>query len=116
MAKRGRQPNMSFFAFTATPKHKTLAIFGRGGEPFHRYTMRQAIEEGRASDVAWTSRTLTDTAYSFSGLMPNTDYQVRVKAVCSGGTTYSSWARYMFHTYCLPQAIGNTQVTYNFDQ
>jgi type I restriction enzyme R subunit len=51
MAKRGRQPNMSFFAFTATPKHKTLAIFGRGGEPFHRYTMRQAIDEGFIEDV-----------------------------------------------------------------
>ncbi|HIO30266.1 type I restriction endonuclease subunit R [Marinobacter salarius] len=51
MAKRGRQPNMSFFAFTATPKHKTLAIFGRGGDPFHRYTMRQAIEEGFIEDV-----------------------------------------------------------------
>jgi len=42
---------MSFFAFTATPKHKTLAIFGRNGEPFHRYTMRQAIEEGFIMDV-----------------------------------------------------------------
>ncbi len=51
MAKRGHQPNMSFFAFTATPKHKTLAIFGRNGEPFHRYTMRQAIEEGFIMDV-----------------------------------------------------------------
>ncbi len=51
MAKRGRQPNMSFFAFTATPKHKTLAIFGRNGEPFHRYTMRQAIEENFIMDV-----------------------------------------------------------------
>lgn len=51
MAKRGKQPNMSFFAFTATPKHKTLAIFGREGEPFHRYTMRQAIEEGFIEDV-----------------------------------------------------------------
>lgn len=51
MAKRGRQPNMSFFAFTATPKHKTLAIFGRNGDPFHRYTMRQAIEEGFIEDV-----------------------------------------------------------------
>jgi type I restriction enzyme R subunit len=51
MAKRGRQPNMSFFAFTATPKHKTLAIFGRNGEPFHRYTMRQAIDEGFIEDV-----------------------------------------------------------------
>ena len=51
MAKRGHQPNISFFAFTATPKHKTLAIFGRDGEPFHRYTMRQAIEEGFIKDV-----------------------------------------------------------------
>ncbi|MEK0086159.1 type I restriction endonuclease [Geminicoccaceae bacterium SYSU G07066] len=51
MAKRGHQPNISFFAFTATPKHKTLAIFGRNGEPFHRYTMRQAIEEGFIEDV-----------------------------------------------------------------
>jgi type I restriction enzyme R subunit len=51
MAKRGSQPNMSFFAFTATPKHKTLAMFGRNGEPFHRYTMRQAIEEGFIEDV-----------------------------------------------------------------
>lgn len=51
MAKRGQQPNMSFFAFTATPKHKTLAIFGRNGEPFHRYTMRQAIQEGFIEDV-----------------------------------------------------------------
>lgn len=51
MAKRGRQPNISFFAFTATPKHKTLAIFGRNGEPFHRYTMRQAIDEHFIEDV-----------------------------------------------------------------
>ena len=51
MAKRGKQPNMSFFAFTATPKHKTMAIFGREGEPLHRYTMRQAIEEGFIEDV-----------------------------------------------------------------
>jgi type I restriction enzyme R subunit len=51
MAKRSRQANISFFAFTATPKHKTLAIFGRGGDPFDRYTMRQAIEEGFIMDV-----------------------------------------------------------------
>jgi type I restriction enzyme R subunit len=51
MAKRGHQPNMSFFAFTATPKHKTLAMFGRDGEPFHRYSMRQAMEEGFIEDV-----------------------------------------------------------------
>jgi len=51
MAKRGRQANLSFFAFTATPKHKTLAVFGRDGQPAHRYTMRQAIEEAFILDV-----------------------------------------------------------------
>jgi type I restriction enzyme R subunit len=56
MAKRGKQANLSFFAFTATPKHKTLAVFGRAkdgkkGQPFHRYTMRQAIEENFILDV-----------------------------------------------------------------
>ena len=56
MAKRGRQPNISFFAFTATPKYKTLEVFGRPGpdgkpNPFHIYSMRQAIEEGFILDV-----------------------------------------------------------------
>ena len=51
MAKRGKQSNLSFFAFTATPKHKTLAVFGRDGRPAHRYTMRQAIEEEFILDV-----------------------------------------------------------------
>ena len=53
---RGRQPNLSTFAFTATPKPKTLELFGRKRsdgkfEPFHRYSMRQAIEEGFILDV-----------------------------------------------------------------
>jgi len=56
MLKRGRQPNLSFFAFTATPKAKTLEVFGSKGidgkpEPFHLYSMRQAIEEGFILDV-----------------------------------------------------------------
>src|SRR2546427_3362675 len=51
MAKRGQQANLSFFAFTATPKHKTLAVFGRDGQPEHRYTMRQAIEAAFILDV-----------------------------------------------------------------
>ena len=51
MARRAQQPNLSFFAFTATPKHKTFAVFGRDGEPAHRYTMRQAIEEGFVLNV-----------------------------------------------------------------
>jgi type I restriction enzyme R subunit len=56
LASRGRQPNLSFFAFTATPKGKTLELFGRPGpsgkhEPSHLYSMRQAIEEGFILDV-----------------------------------------------------------------
>ncbi|WDK51861.1 type I restriction endonuclease subunit R [Xanthomonas campestris pv. campestris] len=53
--KRARQPNLSFFAFTATPKFKTKVLFdtpGPSGEsPFHEYRMRQAIEEGFIMDV-----------------------------------------------------------------
>jgi type I restriction enzyme R subunit len=63
MAARKFPPNISFFAFTATPKPKTLEIFGRVPdpalppseknlpEPFHIYSMRQAIEEGFILDV-----------------------------------------------------------------
>ena len=53
--QRARQPNLSFFAFTATPKFKTKALFEEpgpsGASPFHEYTMRQAIEEGFVMDV-----------------------------------------------------------------
>ena len=53
--RRARQPNLSFFAFTATPKFKTKALFDEpgpsGASPFHEYTMRQAIEEGFIMDV-----------------------------------------------------------------
>ena len=51
LAKRGKQPNLSFFAFTATPKFKTFGVFADGGGSFHRYTMKQAIEEGFILDV-----------------------------------------------------------------
>lgn len=55
MMKRAKQPNLSFFAFTATPKFKTLKVFDEPGPtgqaPFHLYTMRQAIEEKFILDV-----------------------------------------------------------------
>lgn len=55
MAKRPRQPNLSYFAFTATPKFKTLALFDEPGNdgksPFHLYSMRQAIQEKIILDV-----------------------------------------------------------------
>jgi len=56
MKRRGRLPNVSYFAFTATPKNKTLELFGRKRsdgkfEPFSLYAMRQAIEEKFILDV-----------------------------------------------------------------
>ena len=59
MEARKILPNASYFAFTATPKNKTLEIFGEpapdGGKvrhaPFHGYTMKQAIQEGFILDV-----------------------------------------------------------------
>jgi type I restriction enzyme R subunit len=56
LTKYGPQKNLSYFAFTATPKGKTLELFGtRTPEgkfvPFHLYSMRQAIEEGFILDV-----------------------------------------------------------------
>ena len=59
MESRKMLPNASYFAFTATPKNKTLELFGvpcpEGGQvkhrPFHSYTMKQAIQEGFILDV-----------------------------------------------------------------
>ena len=59
MEARKMLPNASYFALTATPKNKTLEIFGdaynEGGQvkhrPFHSYTMKQAIQEGFILDV-----------------------------------------------------------------
>ena len=60
MQARTLLPNASYFAFTATPKNKTLEIFGAAApradgtvphRPFHAYTMKQAIQEGFILDV-----------------------------------------------------------------
>ena len=56
LSTHGMHKNISFFAFTATPKNKTLQLFGEKQEngtyrPFHIYSMRQAIEEGFILDV-----------------------------------------------------------------
>ncbi|AZD54279.1 Type I restriction-modification system, restriction subunit R [Pseudomonas chlororaphis subsp. aurantiaca] len=62
-SSRARPKNVSYFAFTATPKHATITLFGRPTDPsrpaskdnlpqsFHKYPMRQAIEEGFILDV-----------------------------------------------------------------
>jgi type I restriction enzyme R subunit len=76
MSKRAGSKNISYFAFTATPKAKTMELFGRLGPdnkpaPFHTYTMQQAIEEGFILDVlqnyttyeiAYKLATITDKA------------------------------------------------------
>ncbi len=64
IARRGRLPNVSYFAFTATPKPKTLELFGTklaDGRfvPFSLYSMRQAIEEGFILDVLQNYTTYT---------------------------------------------------------
>jgi type I restriction enzyme R subunit len=56
MEQTGKRSNISMFAFTATPKNKTLRLFGRPNsrgayEAFHLYSMKQAIEEGFILDV-----------------------------------------------------------------
>jgi len=70
-------PNASYFAFTATPKNKTLEIFGEpfdeGGKvkhrPFHSYTMKQAIQEGFILDVLKTY-TPVDSYYRLVKTVP----------------------------------------------
>lgn len=74
MLVHGKHPNLSFFAFTATPKAQTLEMFGTEWEdgsfhPFHIYSMRQAIEEGFILDVLQNYMTY-DTCFKIA---KNTD-------------------------------------------
>ena len=63
---RGPQANLSYLAFTATPKNVTMERFGRvydeGPEPFHLYSMRQAVEEKFILDVLRNYQTYTSYA------------------------------------------------------
>ncbi|OKJ52881.1 type I restriction endonuclease subunit R [Streptomyces sp. CB02115] len=71
MTERAESENISFFAFTATPKNKTLELFGRKGpdgkpREFHLYSMKQAIEEGYILDVLKGYQSY-DTALKIAG-------------------------------------------------
>lgn len=63
---QGQHANQSFFAFTATPKNKTIELFGtydpqtKKKRPFHIYSMRQAIEEGFILDVLQSYTTIKE--------------------------------------------------------
>ena len=86
--KRGPQKNISLFAFTATPKAKTIEVFGfKGTEgkslPFHLYSMRQAIEEGFILDVLKNYITY-ETYYKFCKTIeddPELNKRKAVKAI-----------------------------------
>lgn len=88
LESRGPQPNLSFFAFTATPKAKTLEVFGIKGpdgkpRPYHLYSMRQAIEEGFILDVL-KNYTTYETYYRLAKAIeddPELDKRRAVKAV-----------------------------------
>jgi type I restriction enzyme R subunit len=79
MAAHAGHKNISYFAFTATPKRKTLELFGRKGPEgkpvaFHVYTMRQAIEEGFILNVL-DNYTTYEMAYKVATL-DGKDYDV----------------------------------------
>ncbi|MCD7734514.1 MAG: DEAD/DEAH box helicase family protein [Clostridiales bacterium] len=74
MVVHGKHKNLSFFAFTATPKDKTLELFDTEYEdgsfhPFHIYSMRQAIEEGFILDVLQNYMTY-DTCFKIAKTIP----------------------------------------------
>ncbi|MGV1008617.1 MAG: type I restriction enzyme subunit R domain-containing protein [Dermatophilaceae bacterium] len=74
---RGPQKNLSFFAFTATPKPKTLDTFGQVSadghkRPFHTYSMRQAIAEGFILDVL-ANYTTYGVYYKLANAHPRND-------------------------------------------
>lgn len=84
MLSQGKHSNMSFFAFTATPKGKTLEIFGEpqpdgSFHPFHIYSMRQAIEEGFILDVL-----ANYTTYKMCYQIANFDPDVRKANLTQG--------------------------------
>lgn len=82
---RAKHQNLSFFAFTATPKPKTLNLFGeKSGEgegavytPFHLYSMRQAIDEGFILDVL-ANYTTYGTYYKLANSEPREDPEVPI--------------------------------------
>ncbi len=87
MLKRGPRPNLSFFGFTATPKAKTLEFFGQKDadgkpQPFHLYSMRQAIEEHFIYDVL-ENYTTYQTFFQLSKKIEEDPNVNKKKAACA---------------------------------
>ncbi|WP_031431348.1 DEAD/DEAH box helicase family protein, partial [Vibrio parahaemolyticus] len=109
-ARKGSN-KLSYFAFTATPKAKTLELFGRRPnfdepasdtnkpEPFHVYSMRQAIEEGFILDVL-QNYTSYRVAYQLAHNNPDLDHEVDSKKAAS---KMAKWVR--LHPYNIAQKV-----------
>jgi type I restriction enzyme, R subunit len=111
VAARQSSPNLSYYAFTATPKSKTLELFGRLPkpdeapskdnlpEPFHVYSMRQAIEEGYILDVL-RNYTSYKVAYNLAQKMGKPDAEVDAK---KAKVRLNRWVR--LHDYNIAQKV-----------
>ncbi|TWU21733.1 Type I restriction enzyme [Novipirellula galeiformis] len=104
--------NLSYYAFTATPKSKTLELFGRLPKPdqppnkrdnkpkaFHVYSMRQAIEEGYILDVL-QNYTSYKVAYNLAQKVAKPDYEVDAK---KAKVRVGQWVR--LHDYNIAQKV-----------
>ena len=111
VAARRPSPNLSYYAFTATPKSKTLELFGRvpnpeeppsatnKPEPFHVYSMRQAIEENYILDVL-KNYTSYKVAYNLAQKVASADTEVDSK---KARTKLGHWVR--LHDYNIAQKV-----------
>ncbi len=109
-ARKGSN-KISYFAFTATPKAKTLELFGRPEKPeeplsddnkprpFHVYSMRQAIEEGFILDVM-QNYTSYNVAYKLAHKSPDSDEEVDSKKAAA---KLAKWVR--LHPYNIVQKV-----------
>jgi type I restriction enzyme, R subunit len=109
IASRRASKNVSYFAFTATPKTKTLELFGRCPDPnqapskdnlpaaYHVYSMRQAIEEGFILDVL-KNYTNYKVAYNLALKIQGTDQEVESK---KAKVKLNQWVR--LHDYNISQ-------------
>ncbi|KAA1258922.1 Type I restriction enzyme R protein [Rubripirellula obstinata] len=108
---RRSSANLSYYAFTATPKSKTLELFGRRPKPdepvakrnkpvaFHVYSMRQAIEEGYILDVL-QNYTSYKVAYNLAQKIAKPDYEVDAK---KAKVRLGQWVR--LHDYNIAQKV-----------
>jgi type I restriction enzyme R subunit len=111
LASRRASANVSYFAFTATPKEKTLQLFGRLPNPnepasktnlpaaFHVYSMRQAIEEGFILDVL-KNYTNYKVAYNLALTVQGADQEVESKRA---KVKLNQWVR--LHDYNIAQKV-----------